>query len=73
MLFRSAAVSNLGYTTDATVTQYGKSGQELKKYKFVGLFPIDVAPIDLDWSSNDTIEEYSVSFAYQYWESNTTS
>ena len=69
----SAAVSNLGYTTDATVTQYGKSGQELKKYNFVGLFPIDVAPIDLDWSSNDTIEEYSVSFAYQYWESNTTS
>ena len=69
----SSAVSNLGYTVDATVSQYGKSGTELKKYKFVGMFPIDVAPIDLDWSSNDTIEEYSVSFAYQYWESDTTS
>lgn len=69
----SAAVSPTSYTTEATVTQYGKNGKELKKYNFVGMFPIDVAPIDLDWSSNDSIEEYSVTFAYQYWESDTTS
>jgi hypothetical protein len=31
------------------------------------MFPVDIAPIDLDWGSNDTIEEYSVTFAYQYW------
>ena len=30
------------------------------------------APIDLDWGSNDSIEEYSVTFAYQYWSSDTT-
>lgn len=72
-LRNTAAESPTGYTTDATVTQYGKSGKELKKYNFVGMFPIDVAPIDLDWSSNDSIEEYSVTFAYQYWESDTTS
>ena len=69
----SSAASPSGYTTDATVTQYGKTGGELKRYNFVGMFPIDVAPIDLDWSSNDAIEEYSVTFAYQYWESDTTS
>jgi hypothetical protein len=62
-----------GYTVDATVTQYGKAGQELKKYKFVGMFPQDLAPIDLDWGSNDAIEEYAVTFAYQWWESDTTS
>ena len=46
-----------GYTVDAEVTQYGKTGDTLKKYKFVGMYPIDLAPIDLDWGSNDTIEE----------------
>jgi len=68
----SAALNPTSYTSDADVTQYGKSGDGIKTYSFVGMFPIDVAPIDLDWSSNDTIEEYSVTFAYQYWESNTT-
>ena len=62
-----------GYTVDASVSQYGKSGDILKTYKFVGLFPVDLAAIDLDWGSNDTIEEYGVTFAYQWWESDTTS
>lgn len=61
------------YTVDAEVTQYGKTGDTLKKYKFVGMYPLDLAPIDLDWSSNDTIEEYAVTFAYQWWETDTTS
>jgi hypothetical protein len=68
-----AAVNPLGYTVDATVTQYGKAGDALKTYKFVGMFPVDLAPIDLDWSSNDSIEEYGVTFAYQWWEAVTTS
>ena len=61
------------YTVEAYVSQYGKTGNVLKEYKFIGMFPIDVAPIDLDWGSNDTIEEYSVTFSYQYWTSDTTS
>jgi len=69
----SGAVNPSTYSVDAEVTQYGKAGQSLKNYKFVGMFPVDVAPIDLDWSSNDSIEEYSATFAFQYWESDTTS
>jgi len=57
------------YGVDATVTQYGKGGQRIKRYRFVGMFPTDISQIDLDWGSNDTIEEYTVNFAYQYWES----
>lgn len=68
-LRNTAAVSSSGYTVDALVTQFGKTGNTLKQYKFVGLFPQDLAPIDLDWGSNDTIEEYAVTFAYQWWES----
>jgi hypothetical protein len=33
------------------------------------MFPTDVAQIDLDWGSNDAIEEYTVNFSLQYWES----
>jgi hypothetical protein len=67
------ATSPSGYSVDAEVTQYSKAGEALKTYKFVGMFPLDLAPIDLDWGSNDTIEEYSVTFAYQWWEAITTS
>jgi hypothetical protein len=58
----------LGYSVDGDVTQFGKQGNVLKRCKFVGLFPTDVSAIDVDWGSNDTIEEFSVSLAYQWWE-----
>jgi hypothetical protein len=61
-----------GYTTDANVVQYGKTGSSIKNYNFVGIFPIDISAIDLDWGSNDAIEEFTVTFAYQYWETNST-
>jgi hypothetical protein len=69
----AGAKSPAGYTVDAQVTQYGKTGDTLKVYNFVGMFPVDMAPIDLSWDSNDSIEEYSVTFAYQWWETDTTS
>lgn len=62
------ALSPSSYTTDGEVTQYGKKGDTLKKYKFVGLFPIDLSPIDVDWGANDTIEEFSVTLAFQWWD-----
>lgn len=60
-------VNSLGYSTDAVVTQFAKTGEIAKQYNIVSLFPVDVMPIDLDWGSNDTVEEFSVSFQYQYW------
>lgn len=64
----AAALPPLNYTTDAEVTQYGKTGNVIKRYKFIGLFPSDITPIDVDWGSNDTIEEFSVTLAYQWWD-----
>lgn len=64
-----AAASPAGYTQDATVTQFGKGGNILKQYKFIGVFPTDLSPIDVDWGSNDTIEEFTVTLSYQWWES----
>lgn len=63
----AATVIDGGYGTNALVTQYAKAGDILKQYQIIGMFPIDISPIDLDWASNDTIEEFSVTLAYQYW------
>jgi hypothetical protein len=64
-------VSPEAYQKNALITQYGKTGSAdiIKEYKFVGMFPIDVSPIEMDWGANDTIEEFAVTFAYQWWES----
>ena len=56
-----------GYQQDAFVTQYGKTGDILKRYKLVGCFPTDVSTIDLDWQA-DNVEEFAVTFSYQWWE-----
>jgi hypothetical protein len=64
-----AASTPNGYTVDGEVRQYGKGGNTLKKYKFIGLFPTDLSTIDVDWGSNDTIEEFTVNLSYQWWES----
>lgn len=59
----------LAYQSDATVIQYGKSGQPIKSYKMVGCFPTEITPIELDWANSDNIEEFGVSWEYQWWES----
>ena len=67
---RAANALNMSqYAVDCTVAQYGKTGSIIKTYSMIGAWPVDLAPIDLDWGSNDTIEEYSVTMAYQWWES----
>lgn len=68
----SSFIRSGNYSRDALVVQWGKNGDEKKTYLFSGMFPVDISPIDLDWGSNDSIEEFSVTFAYQYWSSNTT-
>ena len=67
-----AGLTPLGYTVDGDVKQFAKSGDELKKYKFIGLYPTDLSPIELEWGSNDTIEEFTVTFSYQWWEAEET-
>ena len=69
--FRTAgALSPSSYTVDPIVNHYGKEipGPIIKQVKFIGMFPIDVSQIDLDWGQNDTVEEFSVTFSYQWWE-----
>ena len=40
-----------------------------KKWEFTNVFPVALGEIGLDWGSNDTIEEFTVDLAYDYWTS----
>jgi hypothetical protein len=45
----------------------------IKTYHMVGCIPTNVGgAIALNWDTNDSPEEYTVNFAYDYWESETT-
>ena len=66
---RSAALATTAqYKTNATVTQFGKQGNPIRTYNFVGIFPITVGSITLDWGTNDAVETFDVTFAYDYWQ-----
>jgi len=56
------------YKVDLTVAQYSKKGPPLKLVKLVGCFPTAISDIALDWSSADAIEEFSITWSYDYWE-----
>ena len=51
---------------DATVKQLSTSGGVKQTYKFDYLWPTEIAGIPVDWSS-DAIQEYTVTFAYDFW------
>ena len=55
------------YKSNATVIQYAKDGTAIREYKFNGIFPSVISPIDLDWASTDQIESFQVTFSYDYW------
>ena len=57
------------YTRD----QKPAGGAGGSKWTFIGAFPVALGEIALDWSSNDTIEEFTIDLAYDYWTHGTTS
>jgi hypothetical protein len=55
------------YKSTASVTQFAKDGTKIRSYEFNGIFPSNIAPIELDWSTTDQIESFQVTFQYDYW------
>jgi len=64
-----ATVFQLGRSASTTQTQAstGASARILAQYKFVDIFPTNVAAIDLSYDTSDTIEEFTVEFQVQYY------
>ena len=59
------------YQGTATVKQFDKQGKVVQHYKFYNLWPTELAEIPLAWDS-DMLEEWQVTFAYDYWTHGTT-
>jgi hypothetical protein len=61
------------YKSDASVIQYSKTGTPIRQYNFHGIYPADISAIDLDWNATDQIEEFRVTFMYDWWDVDTSS
>lgn len=66
-------VNPIDYQADLIVEQLDRDGKSIKTYNFRGCFPTLVSAIDVNYETNDVIEEFTVEFQVQYWESDTTS
>ena len=69
----SGLVNPTDYQTDLIIDQLDRDESVIKRYNFRGAFPTAVGGIELQYDQGAEIETFTVSFEYQYWESNTTS
>ena len=60
------------YQVDGFVDQLDRNGTTLKSYTYRGLFPTKLANIALSYDAQDKIEDFEVTFAIQYFETDTT-
>ena len=60
----------LDYQSSATLTQFAKNGNPIKKYTFNGLYPLTLTDIPVSWDTTNAIEEFTATFEYQYYTTN---
>jgi len=56
------------YQVDAQVLQYGKEGDVIKRITMVNAWPSSIPAIELGWDQNDALEEFTVTWQYDYWQ-----
>jgi len=65
----NGAASNIGatsvsdYMRDAVVQQLDQAGSVLYTYMFKDIWPTEIGEIELAYDTNDTIEEFTITFA----------
>jgi hypothetical protein len=60
------------YQVDAFVDHLDRNGNTIKSYTLRGAFPTALSAIDLSYDEATAIEQFDVTFNYQYFETNTT-
>jgi hypothetical protein len=55
------------YRSTATINQYGKDGDIKRTYLMENCWPMQISPIELAWDNGDAIEEFTVTWSYDYW------
>lgn len=53
---------------DIQAVQLDRAGEPISSYKLVGAWPQSIGEIRLGHDMTNTVEEFSVTFQYQYWE-----
>lgn len=56
------------YKAEILVQQLGRDNQPIAEYKLIGAYPIQMDAIELNQESADTVEEFNVTIAYDYFE-----
>ena len=56
--------SNIGYGQN---NSKGTGLEDIAKYTFQDIYPVNISAIDLSYDTTDTIEEFTVEFAVNYW------
>jgi len=59
-------VQPLVYQTDMSVYQLDRNDQVIKEYRFFDAYPVNVGAIGLDFEDNARIEQFDVTFVYNY-------
>ena len=60
------------YQVDAFLDHLDRNGNTIKSYTLRGAYPLIISDIALDFDEKTEIETFTVEFAYQYFETNTT-
>jgi hypothetical protein len=69
----SATFNALDYYADLKITQLGRSAGSAgdsyrgKTYLFKGAYPVNISAIEMAYDTNNAIQDFTVEFAYQYW------
>jgi hypothetical protein len=72
---RSAAVSGSGLYGTVTIYQLDENGLSVPNatYRLINCWPSDISAIDLSYDTTDAIEDFTVTWTYDYYENNFTS
>ena len=65
-------VNPADYQVDTFIDHLDRNGNVIKSYTLRGAYPTSVAAIDLTYEAKTEIEDFDVTFEYQYFETNTT-
>jgi len=66
-LNNTGLVTPSSYMADLWVKQLDKDGTPVKTYKMTGCWPSTLAPIEVAYDQEGTIEEFTVEFQITYW------
>jgi len=63
---------NDGYFVDLEVAQLDREGTSLRTYVMKDAWPSDLGPIAVSFDAENALQEYQITFQYQYWTSGLT-